>query len=421
MVSPAPNVSSRDSVVPGPRYRRRTPTESVLYRIVYHCHEQLEWSWEGRFQKQYGAFRDEVRDALHAYLDCGVLAHGCSKARCTACQHTELIAFSCKARGICPSCAAKRAELFSEHCNDHVAAAVPHQHVVFTIPKRLRAFFRYDRALHRHLYASAWASIKESIPDGIPGVVCALHTAGESLSHHPHLHALVTAGGFDDDGTFHHHPVTDTTSLTRLFADAVCDALVDAKLLDREVADSILAQNHTGFSVWAGDEIQATDTKRVQFLARYLERAPLALTKLTTDGRAVTYRNAAGVVLWQGSPLDFLARLSVHIPDRWEATTRYFGYYAARTRGAREAQVKLASPDSPAVVLASTTDEPVSPVTSSWARLIKRVYEVDPLICTACGGTMRIVKFYTDPKEIAPLLKKHGLPSYRAPPPFLSC
>lgn len=58
-----------------------------------------------------------------------------------------------------------------------------------------------------------------------------------------------------------HHPVTDTTSLTRLFTDAVCDALVDAKLLDREVADSILAQNHTGFSVWAGDEIQATDSK----------------------------------------------------------------------------------------------------------------------------------------------------------------
>ena len=56
--------------------------------------------------------------------------------------------------------------------------------------------------------------------------------------------ALVTAGGFDHDGTFHHHPVTDTTSLTRLLAEAVCDALVSAKLLDREVADSILAQNH---------------------------------------------------------------------------------------------------------------------------------------------------------------------------------
>ena len=172
--------------------------------------------------------------------------------------------------------------------------------------------------------------------------------------------------------------------------------------------------------MWAGDEIQATDNKRLQFLARYLERAPLALTKLTTDGAVVTYRSAAGVVLWQGDPLDFLARLSVHIPDRWEATTRYFGYYAARTRGARKGRAKkLASPDSTAVVMATTTDEPVSPVTSSsWARLIKRVYEVDPLICTACGGTMRIVKFYSDPKEVAPLLKKQGLPHYRAPPPF---
>lgn len=53
---------------------------------------------------------------------------------------------------------------------------------------------------------------------------------------------------------------TDTTSLTRLFADAVCNTLVSANLLDRKVADTILAQNHTGFSVWVGDEIQATDT-----------------------------------------------------------------------------------------------------------------------------------------------------------------
>ena len=127
-------------------------------------------------------------------------------------------------------------------------------------------------------------------------------------------------------------------------------------------------KNHTGFSVWADNEIQATDTKRWQFLARYLERAPLALSKLTTDGAVVTYRSAAGVVLWQGDPLDFLARLSVHIPDRWEATTRYFGYYAARTRGARKGLAKkLASPDSPAVIVATTTtDEPVPRITSSF-------------------------------------------------------
>lgn len=70
------------------------------------------------------------------------------------------------------------------------------------------------------------------------------------------------------------------------------------------------------------------------------------------------------------------------------------------------------------VVVTTTADEPIARATSSWARLIKRVYEVDPLTCTACGGTMRIVKLYTEPKTIAPLLKKHGLPLYRAPPPF---
>ncbi len=64
-------------------------------------------------------------EELRAYLDSDVLGRGCSKTRRTACQHTELIAFSCKAQGIlyiCPSCTAKRAELFSDHFNTHVFA-----------------------------------------------------------------------------------------------------------------------------------------------------------------------------------------------------------------------------------------------------------------------------------------------------------
>lgn len=107
----------------------------------------------------------------------------------------------------------------------------------------------------------------------------------------------------------------------------------------------------------------------MQFLARYLERAPLlALTKLTTDGAVVTYRSATGVVLWQGSTLDFLARLLL---------------------------LPLSLVCGPPVRRGPRTLLPVSASTRSI-----------PLICTACGGTMGIVKFHTDPKETAPLLKK---------------
>jgi hypothetical protein len=94
-------------------YRRRSPEASTLYQIVYHSHDDLEFQWESRFQHQYGCLRDEVRKTLDEYLNCGILAHGAARVYCDGCKHSLLIAFSCKRRGICPSCGAKRAVKFA--------------------------------------------------------------------------------------------------------------------------------------------------------------------------------------------------------------------------------------------------------------------------------------------------------------------
>jgi len=192
-------------------YRRREPTSTPLYRLVYHCHEQLERVWEERYHHEYGAYRNEVRDAFTAFLDCGVLAHGCARARCETCKHTELIAFSCKQRGLCSSCNAKRAVLFAEHLEQKVLQPVDHQHVVFTIPKRLRSYFRYDRDLHHILFAAAWGTLADAAPPNTtPGAILVVHTAGESLNYHPHLHGMVTAGGFDKQHQFHNATIEES-------------------------------------------------------------------------------------------------------------------------------------------------------------------------------------------------------------------
>jgi len=87
---------------------------------LYHFHEQLEWNWESRFQERYGCLRDEVIAALQKYLDCGLLAYGAARARCQKCNHSILIAFSCKQRGVCPSCATKRSLIFAENLHENV-------------------------------------------------------------------------------------------------------------------------------------------------------------------------------------------------------------------------------------------------------------------------------------------------------------
>ena len=101
-------------------YKRRQPETSVLYQIVYHGHEELQHVWEPRFQHQYGCLRDEVTKTLTEYLNCGILAHGAARVYCDGCKHSLLIAFSCKRRGVCPSCGAKRAVKFAEHIHSEV-------------------------------------------------------------------------------------------------------------------------------------------------------------------------------------------------------------------------------------------------------------------------------------------------------------
>ncbi len=86
--------------------------------------------------------------------------------------------------------------------------------------------------------------------------------------------------------------------------------------------------------------------------------------------------------------LKWLRLLLNHVPDKYEHLVRYYGHYSNRSRGAR----RLAKQDQP-VIAPVTTDE--SAVTTrrraNWARLIQKVYEVDPLECRNCGATLRII------------------------------
>ena len=109
-----------------------------------------------------------------------------------------LLAFSCKRRGVCPSCGAKRAVKFAEHIYGTVLEDKPHgstelaevRHTIFTIPKRTRTFFKYDRRLLSILFEAAREALKDVLTKdgGKIGAILTAQTAGEALNYHPHLH-----------------------------------------------------------------------------------------------------------------------------------------------------------------------------------------------------------------------------------------
>jgi len=86
---------------------------------------------------------DYVEKEFRSYLTCGILAHGFARARCASCGYDFLVAFSCKGRGACPSCNAKRMAQTAAHLVDHVFPHVPVRQWVLSVPKRLRPFLHH--------------------------------------------------------------------------------------------------------------------------------------------------------------------------------------------------------------------------------------------------------------------------------------
>ena len=101
-------------------------------------------------------------------------------------------------------------------------------------------------------------------------------------------------------------------------------------------------------------------------------------------------------------PLDFLAEITQHIPDQGTQLMRYFGWYSNKTRGQRKKQTAQEGLSSVALAQEGSSedvemDDSMRPSRKAarmrWAALIQRVYEVDPLKCSKCGGEMSIIAF----------------------------
>ena len=98
--------------------------------------------------------------------------------------------------------------------------------------------------------------------------------------------------------------------------------------------------------------------------------------------------------------LDWLALLTTHIPNRGEQMVRYCGYYSNKSRGMRKKQGK-----DDAVPSLIESDISPSAFRKDWARLIQKIYNVDPLVCPKCRGRMRVISFRPLTITPAPLLQ----------------
>ena len=256
-------------------HKPRCPQASPLFRLVQDQLHRVQTVYDERFAREYGPWRPVVGEVTDKFLACGMLEHGFARIRCDACAHEYLLAFSCKCRYFCPSCHAKRLALWAQWFDTTLLAPVPHRQVVLTIPKRLRAYCLYRRRLLGEIARVAACTVTAVIRtltgerDLAIGIVACLQTHGSRANWHPHLHLLVTDGGFRADGTFVPWPALDTARVTEAFRRAVLRLFVRLDLFDEDQAAGMLTWPHSGFhvhtAVWVPEDDRAFATR----LARY--------------------------------------------------------------------------------------------------------------------------------------------------------
>ena len=310
------------------------------------------------------------RRALRDLAACRTEALGGHVWRCLDCGHERVLYNSCRNRH-CPTCQASvRASWLTREAS--WLLPVEYHHVVFTLPAEVAAVALANPAVvYGVLFAAASATLREVAADpkhlgAQVGVVAVLHTWGQNLHHHPHLHCLVTGGGLSCDRSGHVDGPPRWRScrpgfflpvrvLGRVFRGKFLALLRQAHQRGELALVGRLAPLAAAFAAWlqplygrdwvvysqppaAGAEVV------LKYLSRYVHRSALAngrLVALTEQGVSFTWKDYAHggkerVLTLSGE--EFLRRFVQHVLPKGFVKVRHYGLLASHGR-----QEKLAA------------------------------------------------------------------------------
>ena len=216
----------------------------------------------------------------------------------------------------------------------------------------------------------------------------------------------------DEAGVFHKIPRMDDTRLAEIFAREVLGLLVRRELLSPEWAERLLSWRHTGFSVHS--LVRAKTKSEAERVGKYMIRAILALERLfflEPEGK-VSYRYGQNAAEQETMDyLEFIARVTSHIPDKGQVMVRYYGLYANAHRG------KVRKTSLAAFPFCIIEDELPRIPSKGWAAMIRKVYEVDPMLCPKCGSQMKVIAFLADFSVVDRIIGHLKLTFVAAKPP----
>ena len=351
------------------------------------------------------------RRAMRAIETCRTAALGGHRDTCDACGADRISYNSCRNRH-CPKCQtlakvrwleARRAELLP----------VEYFHVVFTLPHALNPLAQGNpRLLYTLLFHAAADTLAAFAHDprhlgGELGVTAILHTWGQNLSQHVHLHCVVTGGALAPDGSrWISAPrgfLFPVRALARVFRGKYLDALRRAVEAHKLVFTGSLAPlaEPAAFAAWLAPLRQqdwvvyakrpfAGPEQVLEYLGRYTHRVAISNERLVSldDGivrfRWRDYADGDRLKVMALEAEEFIRRFLLHVVPDGFVRIRHFGLLANRTRHAKLARCRRLLAQPPA---------PTTPDTESVRALLLRLTGLDIERCPVCQrGRLRVTE-----------------------------
>ena len=190
----------------------------------------------------------------------------------------------------------------------------------------------------------------------------------------------------------------------------IIQLLMEKGFLAREMGTKLLSWKNSGFGVWRGPVISRDDKESLERIAQYIIRNPFKEEKMLYFEKTgtVIYRSRISVKTRRNFEMftacDFIAFVTQHIPDKGFQMVRYYGKYSNKCRGMKaKAILQEKARESGMDVIDVSVPRKVPP--KKWCELIKKVWELDPLECPKCGGSMRIIAFIDEASVIEKILR----------------
>src|SRR6266705_363007 len=187
-----------------PAYVPRDPSQTLLYQVVADHLETFLAALDADLDAT--GLPAYVEREFYDYLQCGILAHGFLRLGCDTCKHEMLLAFSCKRRGFCPSCAGRRMAQTAAHLVEQVIPWVPTRQWVVSVPVPLRDWMAASQDLTATVHTIIRTTIgqydvHQAVQRGLPrqkvqpGAVTFIHRFGSAINLPLHFHVVFLEQG----------------------------------------------------------------------------------------------------------------------------------------------------------------------------------------------------------------------------------